>query len=295
MSDFKFAAFIMTYERPKILESTINSLLTQTYAPEKILIVDNSETSETKKLIEQISNERIVYYRMDYNAGPAGAAKIGLQQLTGEGYQWIYWGDDDDPPNFQSSFERLFEIIDSCKLPVGIIGEVGQYFNTIKGELLRVTDDELLKNEYLIVNSVAGNQSMIVNAELVRKGVLPDDSLFFGFEELDFCLRVQKAGFYVIAHCKLMNEARNLYNRLGFKKPLYLKKINLKREYYSTRNNLTLLIKNRYFIALSYQLIKNVLKSLYGFRFGPAYGFTNFKYIHFGIIHAFIGKLGKVY
>ncbi len=285
----------MTYERPKILQDTIQCLLTQTFIPEKILIVDNSESFETKELIEAIDSESIVYHRVGYNAGPAGAARIGLTILTEEGYQWIYWGDDDDPPNFPNSFEKLFEIIDSCKLPVGIIGEVGQFFNTTKGELFRVTDDELLKNEYLIVNSVAGNQSMIVNAELARKGVLPDDSLFFGFEELDFCLRVQKAGFYVIIHCKLMYEARKLYNRLSLLKPVYVKKLNLKREYYSTRNNLTLLIKNRYFIALSYQLIKNVLKGLYGFRFGPAYGFTNFKYIYFGIIHAFIGKLGKVY
>src|SRR5690349_18373259 len=91
----RFAGFIMTYERPGIILDTIGRVLAQTRPPEKLLIVDNSESSETKKLIEHLNDNRIQYFAVGYNAGPAGAAKIGLQKLAEGGFDWIYWGDDD--------------------------------------------------------------------------------------------------------------------------------------------------------------------------------------------------------
>src|SRR5687768_7215833 len=95
----KFAGFIMTYERSDLLLSTIKTIFDQTISPKKLLIIDNSKSDKTEILIKQLNDPRVFYHKQGYNSGPAGAARTGLQILAAEGYDWIYWGDDDDPPS----------------------------------------------------------------------------------------------------------------------------------------------------------------------------------------------------
>lgn len=74
----------------------------------KILVVDNSESDVTKEAIEKLGYENLEYYRVGYNSGPAGGSKIGLEKLSAEGYDWIYWGDDNNPPRDETVFRRFF-------------------------------------------------------------------------------------------------------------------------------------------------------------------------------------------
>lgn len=286
----------MTYERPEILLDTISKVFAQTLPPEKLLIVDNSETNRTELLMSKLDDSRAEYFRVGYNAGPAGAAKIGLQKLADAGYDWIYWGDDDDPPTFEDSFEKLFAMIDSnAHSEIGIVGGVGQYFNRSTGVIERVSNNELMESKTLRVDSIAGGQTMVVNARVVREGILPNEKLFFGFEELDFCLRVKKAGFNLLVPCDLFIRSRVKYNRINLEKSIYIKQeiSKLPRQYYSTRNMLHILRQQRWMKAYYYQLAKSVIKSIYGFRFGLKYGFYNSQMILLAIYDYMNNKLGK--
>jgi GT2 family glycosyltransferase len=295
MSDQKFAAFIMTYERPQILLDTISKILEQTLPPEKILVVDNSESFETQQLVESLADSRIVYYRVGYNAGPAGAAKIGLQILAEEDYQWIYWGDDDDPPKSQECFEKLLLNIDSERKP-GIIGAVGHKLNQNSMVIQRTSDSKLKNSKWIEVDVIAGGMCMIVNGEVVRKGVLPDENLFYGFEELDFCLQVKKAGFYIYVLSELFE-----YYRQHSKRPIEragkrgLKKSisSLWREYYSTRNMLKIARKNKLIAGEAFATFRSLLKLFYCFRFGVEYGKKNAQCIMMGCVDFYRGKNGK--
>ena len=292
-----FAGFIMTYNRSEILKDTIAKIFEQTLTPEKLLIIDGSENYDSRTVVDELSDSRLEYMRIGYNAGPAGAAKIGLQKLSDEGYTWIYWGDDDDPPNFSTAFETLLKLTETCNLEnIGMLGVVGQYFNSRTGEIVRVTDAELLTHDYLKIDSIAGNQSMLINSSVIKKGVLPDERLFFGFEELDFCLKVKKAGFHLLVPTNLFYESRKKYNRLGLKQTFYFKKDEgrFNREYYSVRNILLILKNQKLYVAWCYQFIKNMLKCFYGFRFGWRYGVKNFNMVSLGVYHALINKSGKV-
>ncbi|TAE20248.1 MAG: glycosyltransferase, partial [Bacteroidetes bacterium] len=91
------AGFIITYNRVNILPDTVEKILAQSFPPEKLLIVDNSEGTETEEWVKTVPHLPLHYYRVGYNSGPAGGAAIGLQKLAEEGYEWIYWGDDNDP------------------------------------------------------------------------------------------------------------------------------------------------------------------------------------------------------
>ncbi|MDR2408553.1 MAG: glycosyltransferase [Bacteroidales bacterium] len=89
-SEKYFAAFIITCERESILETTIQKVFSQSFPPEKIWIIDNSESLKTQQLIEKLNHPQIAYYRMGYNSGPAGGVAMGLKIVANEGYQWIY-------------------------------------------------------------------------------------------------------------------------------------------------------------------------------------------------------------
>lgn len=290
----KFAGFIITYNRPDLLKDTIEQVFAQTLPPEKLWIIDNSEENKTEEMIKLLLTFPLEYVRMGYNAGPAGAAAIGLEIVGNAGYDWIYWGDDNDPPFRLDCFERLLDIRDKVS-NTGVLGTVGHFFDMNRGLVRRTSNEKLHQDKFLKVDFVAGGMCMIVNGDVARNGVSPNSNLFFGFEELDFCLKVKKQGFEVVVDSGLFLQAREASDRMGFIKPKYIKKDNLSREYYSLRNLLMIadssgssMMKLRLFVRWS-------LKMIYGYRFGFSYGNQNFKMIKMAFWHYLIKKSGKTY
>lgn len=288
----RFGGFIITYNRPNILLETIDKVFLQTYPPELLWIIDNSEGLETDHAIASLLDKRIRYYRMGYNSGPAGAAAKGLELCAQEGSDWIYWGDDNDPPFTLDCFERLLAIRELNPF-VGVLGTVGQFFDRKKGVIKRIQTRLLEKKQTLEVDYVAGSKCLLINGNLARAGIAPNPELFFGFEELDFCLKVSRKGYVILVDCKLFLEARAKANRLNFERPLYAKKKNLVREYYSLRNLLMIsdtLTSN----SMRKQLyFKWVGKSFYGFKYGLSYGAKNFYLIWLAFWHYWKEVTGK--
>ncbi|TFV97265.1 glycosyltransferase [Algoriphagus kandeliae] len=288
----KFGGFIITYNRPEILLQTIDKILSQTYPPEILWVIDNSENLETDHAIASLADDRIKYYRMDYNAGPAGAAAKGLALCANENLDWIYWGDDNDPPFCQDYFDQLLRI--SYDKPfAGILGSVGQFFDRKKGVIKRIQTRLLEKKETLEVDYVAGGMCMLVSGKVAREGISPNPNLFFGFEDLDFCTKVQSKGYKIFVDCKLFLNARRFHDRTNFKRPNYQKKVNLNREYYSLRN-LLYISDSLTLASMKKRLIQKwLLKSIYGFRFGLGYGLKNFRLIFLAFYHYKKGIMGK--
>lgn len=248
MDRLNFAGFIMTYNRPGILENTIRTVLDQSLSPEKILIIDNSDNDLTKKLILKLQKEKwpLEYIHTGYNAGPAGAAKLGLKILSDEGFKWIYWGDDDDPPLFPEIFENLLGLA-KTNSKVGAIGSVGSKFNFLTGILERFKDEDVEK--VMEVNAIGGNHNLIVSGSAVRDSkVFPDESLFFGFEEFDFLQRLKSKGYKILISGDSLLKHRKAKNRLGPQKLHGVlpnkENYSFNRKYYSDRNLIYILFHN---------------------------------------------------
>ena len=291
-----FAAFVMTFERTHLIKDTIDKLLVQSFPPEKILIIDNSITSKTQDFFSDYKNPKVEYFRVGKNLGPAGAAKIGLERLSQEGFKWIYWGDDDDPPFFNDNFEILLKMADSIP-DCGCVGAVGQFFNKKNGLIERVQDEELQRTGELKVDTIAGNMSKIINANVVLKNkVLPDESLFFGMEELDYDLRIQKAGYNLFVDRALYLRYRVQSNHLGKNVKRGLKKDSnrMQRDYYSTRNGLFIFKKNGLILALLVNIFRIFYKMITSFKHGSNYGKRYSGYLWRALSHFLKGKKGRV-
>ena len=290
MKKFNFAAFIMTYERPEVLQKTIAKLQNQSLPPELILVVDNSDTTRTEELVISLNSENIEYFRVGYNAGPAGAAKIGLQTLTAKGFDWIYWGDDDDPPRDVQVFQQLFEGVTGLTnrgVKLGIFGGKGGSLNKWTGRISSLSNRELQEASFVEVDSVPGGQDMLVNSEVIKAGILPDEKLFFGFEEFDFCLKVKSAGFSIYIDAANWLETRRnsglTAKAYRWRGRSFGNKEYLQREFYSTRNLLEIFYRHRYYSAFLFFMLKSVVKMFLGFRFGSSYGKKMFRTEFFAI------------
>ena len=290
-----YAAFLVTYNRPQVLLETINVLLRQTSSPSRILILDNGNLSGDFLEINFPGDERFIYHKVGFNAGPAGAAEIGLRLLASEGFEWIFWGDDNDPPPFPDTIERLFVSYSGTQFSgIGMLGIVGHRFNSYSGLLVRSSDDNIQGNGILEVDSIAGNQSMLVHSSVVESGILPDASLFFGFEELDFCLSVKAGGFRIGVDKELFRKCREHFSRTGFKNtgPYRYAESSLWRQYYSTRNLFLIYRKHGLRSAWLIHLVRSLVKLIYNFRHGWSYGKKSWRMISAGLFDGLLGRSG---
>ena len=276
-----FAAFVITYRRFDVLKVTIEAIFSQSVAPSKVLIIDNGNEPLLGMGLEK-EFRNVEYFNSGSNLGPAGGAAIGLQRLASEGYSWIFWGDDDDPPKGENWFERLLNLGDQMNDRCGQVGVVGQRFSSVRGEIVRVTDNELLTTEenYICVDTIAGGMCKIVHRNVVLAGCLPKPELFFGFEELHFDLCVKEKGFRSYVDRDLFFNARSSSGRLGYRRSAkdLGRKENLVRMYYSQRNLIYILKVNRYFFPLGILMIKLFLKCVLSLQNGLFYS-VRFSYL----------------
>ncbi|WP_185153352.1 glycosyltransferase [Fulvivirga lutimaris] len=290
----KFGAFIMTYNRSNILHNTIAKIKLQTLAPSEILIVDNSDNSETEELVASLDDSSIKYHKVGNNSGPAGAATIGLRMLSEKGYDWVYWGDDDNPPSNNHVFERLLSY--DYPKDTGCIGLVGQYFKTCKAEIVRVPDVALEGDGIIEVDNIAGGMTKIVKGQAVREyQIYPEEKLFFGFEELDFDLKLKERGFKLYCPKKEYYKKRKEKGRLNLKKQTSFKTDNMHRNYYSYRNLLFISYRHKMYFGFLYLLLKLFSKSIIGFKFGWSYGIENLKFCSLAFTHFLKGRYGKYF
>jgi GT2 family glycosyltransferase len=288
-----FAAFIITFNRSEILQRTIHHIGLQTVTPSKILVVNNGEPLN-RPVTSNIPEMVVEVHAMGSNSGPAGAAHFAMKELYAQGFHWIQWIDDDDPPKLENLNERLFAHFENLKtINIGIIAPVGSYFDANSGVSVRVKDAEIVNNRYLYIDTVGGNQCMLINSKVVFSGCLPTAELFFGFEETNFCLKVLHAGYKIVVPCDLFFEYRNLSARWDLKKS-DLRKIKILpwRNYYSVRNLIYMFLYEFKKPTTALRVVtRATLKAIYGLR-QPSNGFSELYYTTIAIKDGLLKKLG---
>lgn len=88
----KVSVIIPTYERAAKVQSTIESVLAQTYSDFEVIVVDDGSTDGTGQILEEIFGDRIRYYAQT-NQGVSVARNKGVEEARGE---WIAFLDSDD-------------------------------------------------------------------------------------------------------------------------------------------------------------------------------------------------------
>ncbi|MCX7620934.1 MAG: glycosyltransferase [Acidimicrobiales bacterium] len=241
---------LVTYRRPQALEHYLDVLAQQSKRIDHLFVVDNAPSTVTRDVIARGqkagSAHQITHLEMAMNLGPAGGFAEGLRAVmaVADDDAWVVMLDDDDPPPWDDMLERVFEF--ACSQyrrdrRVAMAGRVGARFDYRVGRTVRLRDEQLAGT--VDVDYVAGNQFPTVRVAAVRDVGPYRDELFFGFEELEFGLRLRARGYRIVIDGEFSLAARARVNRLGggFGRPRLTQGAPAWRRYYSVRNLIVIL------------------------------------------------------
>jgi glycosyltransferase involved in cell wall biosynthesis len=292
----KLGIFYVTFNRPAILKNTIEKTLLQQRPPDTILIVDNANSSETASLAKQYSPRGVIYKSTGSNLGSAGGTAYGVRWLYEEGYDWICSGDDDNPPLANDTFVRLLRILENGSSDIGGAGVVGARWNWKQGALVRFDDAEL--NGVMDVDFIGGNHLLTVSRQVVSKVGTPEPQLFFGYPDLEYCLRIRRSGYRLLVDTDLMKQYRAQFGRTGLTvnpSPVPRRSIHAAwRDYYTIRNYIYMMRRTFERKDLANKAaLKSLVKCCASWTRGPAYGFTSTRFHLRGIWDGYHDHLGK--
>jgi hypothetical protein len=242
---------MVTHNRPGPFRQMLSALEGQTRKLDYLVVVDNGQGDEARRALQQTSAARAGvtrYVPTGANLGPAGGFPVGFAHLPMEldGDDWVLLLDDDDPPAWPTTLEKMCLFAEAaCERDprTGVVGIVGARIDRRKGVLTRVPDDRL--QGPVPVDYIGANQMLMVRGAAFRDVGTYDTRLFFGFEELEFCLRVKSRGWSVLADGDAWLERRREMGRIGVEtRPRRLVGEATWRLYYNQRNLIHILRRN---------------------------------------------------
>lgn len=209
------AAVVVTFNRKVLLAECLNALLSQKSKPDKIFVIDNASTDGTKEYLEQnglLKNPLISYVGLGENLGGAGGFHEGTKIAYEGGFDWIWVMDDDAEPNF-NALEELLRASEehadvdafSC-LKVGLDNKVQMHhignINTC-GRLMNFVErdatllDSIKMKGYVPV-TFASFVGFFFSKNIVSSIGLPMRDMFIHHDDLEYCTRIQRAGFKML-------------------------------------------------------------------------------------------------
>jgi teichuronic acid biosynthesis glycosyltransferase TuaG len=171
------SVIIPTYNRNTLISDCVESILTQTYKPIEIIVVDDGSTDNTCTTLEERFGNKITLISIKHTGLPAAARNIGLKAARGE---FIAFCDSDDlwietKIEIQMKYMMAGAINFVCSDAL-LMNEKKQYLEHLK---FRYEDPnkELLWNNFVITSSV------ILSAKLLRSYNFNEDTTLRGYED----------------------------------------------------------------------------------------------------------------
>ncbi len=228
------AGVVVLYHPTDDVLENIRSYLEQV---DILFAVDNSE-SVRPELKEQLTETgKVVYIANHENQGIARGLNIGAQLAIERGCNFLLTMDQDSSaaPGMVGKMLDCLGSIDSR--PVGIISP---FHATRPGEQPSGKED----CREVLTAMTSGNLLNLQAYETVGPFL---DILFIDFIDIEYCLRLQKAGFRVILATRalLQHQVGTKIKFSVFSKDVYLTSHDALRKYYKTRN--------RFFVADRYK------------------------------------------
>jgi hypothetical protein len=208
---------VVTFDRPERLAQVVVDAAAA--GLDTLTVVDNAPSSASKEAAHRAADRLpTTYLPLDENTGPAGGYAVGMAHVlaTATDDDWLLAMDDDRLTGAPGTVARLREFgawLLARGTPLGAVGLTGARFDPRRGRLRRPPDDELAGP--LRVDYVAGGQLLMVRAAAARAAGGFDARLFFAFDDLDFCLRLARAGYVIYTDGPEWLEARRRFDRLG--------------------------------------------------------------------------------
>lgn len=158
------------YNSAQFIQSTIESVLSQTYTHWELILVDDGSTDKSLQRIEPfLQHDQIKLIAFKKNKGVAIARNEGTKHASGS---YIAFLDSDDlwlPNKLETQINLMLEAnIDVCFSSYSLMDEKGKLLNKTMMALPKLCYKKLIKSNYI------GNLTGIYNAETLGKILVPN-------------------------------------------------------------------------------------------------------------------------
>jgi len=199
----KITAFVVTRNRPALLQRVLNAVSAQTLRPDEVVVFDNASDEPTRDMLRKRSDVTVL--RSDNNIGGAGGFARSLQHALAHGADWVWLLDDDAVPH-GDALQRLFDARASLPANVGAlcssVDEFGalalqhrRYFDTLFGRERTVSASAY--KAFAVRIDTGSFVGFLADARAVWAAGLPRTDFFVSYDDTEFSLRLKMNGFSV--------------------------------------------------------------------------------------------------
>jgi glycosyltransferase involved in cell wall biosynthesis len=185
------SVIIPTFNRVKVLDRAIRSVLNQTFEGFEILVMDDGSTDNSRKMVEGFADVRIKYEWAENFGGPAAPRNRGLTLARGE---YIAFLDSDDwwhPQKLEVSLKYLERGADLVYHDLFKVKKANQRF--FVGKILARNPESRIFEDLIVNGNALPNSSVVVRKQILHeiKGFDENRNLIAA-EDYDAWLRVAK-------------------------------------------------------------------------------------------------------
>jgi GT2 family glycosyltransferase len=192
-----YCAAIVTFGRPAGLLCVLDGLALQRHRPTVVVVADNDPSCSARATVELFttrSDVSVDYVAVGRNLGPAGgwAAAVAHAQRRADRGEWVAVFDDDDPVSAPDVMADLVAVAGTMPATVAAVGLRGARLHRRLATLRRVTPPV---GASAPVDYLASGGAPLYRWSAIDEVGFFDGDLFFGFEDLELGLRLQRAGY----------------------------------------------------------------------------------------------------
>lgn len=187
--------YLTTFNRADYLESTIKSILVQTYKDFNLYILDNRSTDHTREVVEEFADKRIKYILNERNLGMVGNWNRALE-ISKEPYTIIFHDDDLMMENYLEEIVGFFSNSpDIVFIHTGayIIDSNNKFISTLSGNWDRMITGETFFKKYLKKGGIILAPTVTINKTKLPVNERFDLALPFT-ADVNFWLRISRYG-----------------------------------------------------------------------------------------------------
>lgn len=205
MSEPSLFGVVVTYRRPHELRRSLVALVAQTRRLDVLIVVDNDVEGDVRPTVDEFpcAAGEIIVVASPENLGPAGGIALGMDTALERAVDTdlLVVLDDDDPLIDDRVLEDLLNVArDRQGARLGGVGLRGALLNRHTGRLRKPSAEIMDAAGFVAVAYLKSDWAPVYSVAAIRDVGTFENELFFGFDDLEFGLRLNAAGYLVEAH-----------------------------------------------------------------------------------------------
>lgn len=158
----------VTRNRGDLLRRCITSVLSQTYTNIEHIVVDGASTDNTDEVISEFNDDRLKYYKLDYNWPSAETQDFAISKCNGKYITFL----DDDDEYLPSKVEKEVCLIESLTEDYGLVYCWMTYYDTKTNERIKTHSPQLkgdVSDEVVASPVISGTPTLMFRTDLFKQ------------------------------------------------------------------------------------------------------------------------------